>query len=188
MMQRACGKWIVVLALAVALILPAGAWGEGFSQELGLRLAYGQSASKSTVRLYSLLPRWGIALVRPGNIMGPVGVSFVLEGILSLAEAEGNGAEFGFTPLIKVSARLFPHVTVFAEGGAGIISESFDSPAVPHAFNFTPQIGAGIDIHLQQRLAWTVAYRFRHSSNAGIYKENPAFNVHFVQTGLTYYY
>jgi hypothetical protein len=37
-------------------------------------------------------------------------------------------------------------------------------------------------------LALTLAYRFRHSSNAGIYDENPAFNVHFVQAGLTYYY
>jgi len=187
-MQRASGKWTAVLALAAALCLPAAAWGEGFSQEFGLRLAFGKNDSTSTVRLYSLLPRWGISLVRPGHQLGPVGVSFVLEGILSLAEAEGNGAEFGFTPLIKVSARLSNNITLFAEGGAGIISESFDSPAIPHAFNFTPQIGAGIDLHLQPRLAMTVAYRFRHSSNAGIYKENPAFNVHFVQAGLTYYY
>lgn len=188
-MQKACGKWIAALAVAAALGLPAAAWGQqGFSQELGLRLSYGQNTSGSTVRLYSVLPRWGISLIRPGYVLGPVGLSFILEGILSLAEAQGNGAEIGITPMLKGSVRLFPQVSAFVEGGAGVISESFDSPAVAHAFNFTPQIGAGIDIHLQPRLAWTVAYRFRHSSNAGIYKENPAFNCHFVQTGLTYYY
>ena len=187
-MQKASGKWMAALALAAALCIPAAAWGEGFSQEFGLRLAFGTNDSTSKVRLYSVLPRWGISLVRPGNILGPLGVSFILEGILSLAEAEGNGDEIGFTPLIKVSARLSSNITLFAEGGAGIISESFNSTAIAHAFNFTPQVGAGIDLHLQPRLALTLAYRFRHSSNAGIYDENPAFNVHFVQAGLTYYY
>ena len=69
-----------------------------------------------------------------------------------------------------------------------MITESIDSPALAHAFNFTPQAGGGVDIALNPQLALQVAYRFRHSSNAGIYKENPAFNVNFFQAGLNYYY
>ena len=69
-----------------------------------------------------------------------------------------------------------------------MITESINSPAIAHAFNFTPQAGGGFDIALTRQLAVSVAYRFRHSSNAGIYKENPAFNVNFFQAGLTYYY
>jgi opacity protein-like surface antigen len=49
-------------------------------------------------------------------------------------------------------------------------------------------VGAGFDIALTPQVALSVAYRFRHSSNAGIYKENPAFNVNFFQGGLAYYY
>jgi len=192
MMRRAYGKWMALVTLAALVAAPVGGWGATFdlanSQgEFGLRLAYGSAISKASVNLYTLLPRWGIFLVRPGKT-STFGVSFVLEGIFSVAKAENTGTEIGITPMVKVSARLFPGVMAFIEGGAGVISESFNSPAVPNAFNFTPQVGAGFDIALTSRLAFTAAYRFRHSSNAGIYKENHAFNVNFVQAGLTYFY
>ena len=191
-MRRANGKWMAMVTLAALVAAPVGGWGATFdlanSQgEFGLRLAYGSAISKASVNLYTLLPRWGIFLVRPGKT-STFGVSFVLEGIFSVAEAENTGTEIGITPMVKVSARLLPGVMAFIEGGAGVIAESFNSPAVPHVFNFTPQIGAGFDIALTSRLALTAAYRFRHSSNAGIYKENHAFNVNFVQAGLTYFY
>lgn len=193
MMQRAWGKWTAVLVLAAILGLPGAARGEnfnysGFRQELGLRFAYGKSTRKASVHLYSLLPSWGIFLVRPGHTLFPVGISFVLEGIVSVADAEETGAEIGLTPMLKLRYPLFPGVMAFVEGGAGLISESINSPAIAHAFNFTPQVGGGFDIALRPNLALSVAYRFRHSSNAGIYNENPAFNVNFFQGGLTYFY
>jgi opacity protein-like surface antigen len=90
--------------------------------------------------------------------------------------------------MVKFSCLVFPSVLAYIEGGAGLISESINSPAIAHAFNFTPQVGGGFDIALTPQLALSVAYRFRHSSNAGIYKENQAFNVNFFQGGLNYYY
>ena len=192
-MLRNRRKWWAAAALAALLALPGTAFGAAFDYgsfngELGVRFGYGRS-SKGHVTLYSLLPRWGIFLVRPGHtVVGGLGLSFVVEGILSVADADGTGAEVGFTPMLKLSLPLGRAAMFFVEGGAGIISESFSSREVAHAFNFTPQIGAGVDIALASRLGLTVAYRFRHSSNAGIYKENPAFNVHFVHAGLTYYY
>jgi opacity protein-like surface antigen len=159
-----------------------------FNQEVGLRFAYGRNTHGATVNLYSLLPRWGIFLVAPGKSWGPFGASFVVEGIVSIAGAEEVGFEVGFTPMVKFSCLVFPSVLAYIEGGAGIISESINSPAIAHSFNFTPQVGAGFDIALTPQVALSLAYRFRHSSNAGIYKENPAFNVNFVQAGLNYYY
>ncbi len=99
-----------------------------------------------------------------------------------------TGFEVGFTPMMKFSCLVFPSVLAYIEGGAGLISESINSTAIAHAFNFTPQVGAGFDIALTSQMALSVAYRFRHSSNAGIYNENHAFNVNFFQTGLNYYY
>ena len=112
----------------------------------------------------------------------------MVEGIVSIASADEVGFELGFTPMVKFSCLVFPSVLAYIEGGAGLISESINSPAIAHAFNFTPQVGAGFDIALTPQMALSVAYRFRHSSNAGIYKENPAFNVNFFQAGLNYYY
>jgi hypothetical protein len=155
-----------------------------------LRLAYGHHLKSPPVHLYTLMPRWGVFLIHPhtSTLPGGLAISFNVEGILSVADAEDTGFEIGITPLIKFTLPLTRGLHLFLEGGAGIIGENFDSPAVPHAFNFTPQVGAGVDIALARRLGLTVAYRYRHSSNAGIYKENPAFNVEFFQAGLIYFY
>lgn len=192
-MRHVCGKGLAAVVLALVLGLPVLAGGAEFdlgklNREVGLRFAYGKNTHGASVNLYSLLPRWGIFLMRPGQKLGPVGVSFVAEGIVSVASAEQTGFELGITPLLKVSVLVFPGVLAYIEGGAGLITESIDSPALAHAFNFTPQVGGGVDIALHPQWAVSVAYRFRHSSNAGLYKENPAFNVNFFQAGLNYYY
>ena len=193
MMRRLWGNGLMVMALAAAILLPGVVWGAEFDvskfhQEVGLNFAYGKNTKTASVHLYSLLPHWGIFIVPPGKSWGPFGVSFVAEGILSIADADSTGFELGITPLIKFSCLLFPSVLAHIEGGAGIIAESIDSPALAHVFNFTPQVGAGFDIALTPQLALSVAYRFRHSSNAGIAEPNPAFNVNFFQCGLNYYY
>lgn len=193
MLRRICGNGLMVMVLVAAVLLPGMVQGaefdvSKFNQEVGLRFAYGKNTKKATVQLYSLLPRWGIFLMPPGKKWGPFGASFVVEGIASVAGAETTGFELGFTPLLKLSCLLFPLVLAYIEGGAGIIAESIDSPALAHVFNFTPQVGAGFDIAMTSQLALTVAYRFRHSSNAGISEPNPSFNVNFFQCGVTYYY
>jgi opacity protein-like surface antigen len=191
-MLRTGRKWLAVSMLAALLALPGVVWGASFdysrfNQELGLRFGYGKNTKKASVRLYSLLPSWGVFLIKPGQRWG-VGLSFVVEGIVSAAEADENGFELGFTPMLKLRLPLGPMAMFFIEGGAGLITESFDSPAIAHSFNFTPQVGAGFDIALMPRLGLTLAYRFRHSSNAGLYNENPAFNVNYFHAGLTYFY
>ncbi len=193
MVRRVCGTGLMVMALAAFVLLPGTARGaefdvSKFNQEVGLRFAYGKNTKTASVHLYSLLPRWGIFLIPPGQKLGPCGISFVTEGIISIAGAEETGFEVGITPLLKFSCLVFPSVLAYIEGGAGVISESINSPALAHAFNFTPQVGAGVDIALTPQVALSVAYRFRHSSNAGLYDENPAFNVNFFQGGLNYYY
>jgi opacity protein-like surface antigen len=193
MVRRMWGNGLMVLVLAALVLLPGMVQGAEFDvgklyREVGLRFAYGKNTKTASVHLYSLLPRWGIFLIPPGKQLGAFGISFVAEGIVSIAGAEDTGFEVGITPLVKFSCLLFPSVMAYIEGGAGLISESIDSPALAHAFNFTPQVGGGFDIALTPQLALSVAYRFRHSSNAGLYNENPAFNVNFFQGGLTYYY
>ncbi len=193
MAQRICGKGAVALVLALVLALPVLAQAADFdtskfNQEIGLNFAYGKNDHHASVRLFSLLPHWGTFLIRPGQRLGPFGLSFVVEGILSVADAEQTGFEVGITPMLKASYLLCPKVMLYGIGGAGVISESINSPSIAHAFNFTPQIGAGVDIALTSQMAFEVAYRFRHSSNASIYPQNQAFNVNFFQAGLNYYY
>jgi hypothetical protein len=195
MRSRGIRNLILASFLAILVIIPRTSQAAEFDIpdcrfNVGLRLAYGHHLKNPPVRLYTLLPRWGVFLIHPhgSSLPGNLGISFVLEGILSVAEANNTGWEIGITPLLKFTLPLTGGLHLFLEGGAGIIGENFDSPAIPHAFNFTPQVGAGVDLALTQQLGLTLAYRYRHSSNAGLYKENPAFNVQFFQAGLIYFY
>jgi hypothetical protein len=195
MQLKAIRRRLQALLVIAALMFPSFSRAADFDiadcrYNLGLRLAYGHHLKSPPVHLYTILPRWGMFLIHPhtSSLPGSLGISFEVEGILSLAEADNTGWEIGVTPLLKFTLPLTRGLHLFLEGGVGIIGENFDSPAVPHAFNFTSQVGAGLDIALASRLGLTVAYRFRHSSNAGLYEENPGFNVQFFQAGLIYFY
>jgi hypothetical protein len=158
--------------------------------DLGLRLAYGASLTSPSVHLYTLLPRWGIILINPheSTLPGKLGISFEVEGILGIAETQDTGWELGITPLLKFTLPLTRSLHPFLEGGVGIITQQFNNPRVPHSFNFTPQVGVGLDIAVASRWGVTVAYRFRHSSNASLVEPNPGLNVNFFQAGITYFY
>lgn len=194
-MKRRLLAWLVGVLMAVSYLAPVpSARGADFDlgecrYTAGLRLAYGHNLSRGSVHLYSVLPRWGVILSPiSGGWPGGLGLSFDLEGIVSLAEAQNNGFEIGLTPLLKLTLPLTRGLHLFLEGGIGIIGENFDNRAIAHIFNFTTQLGAGLEIALTPRLGLTLSYRARHSSNAGLYRENPAFNVEFFQAGLVYFY
>jgi len=188
-MRRGTAGKILMVILTMATL---SFWGEaswGMSQEVGLRFGYGKSTRKASVKLYDFFPRWGVFLIKPGqSLPGGLGLSVVLEGVVGVARAEEDGWELGLTPLLKLTLPLVPKANIFVEGGAGIIWENINSPTIAHTFNFTPQVGGGLELALSPRLGFSLAYRYRHSSNAGLYKENSSFNVNFFQAGLSYYY
>ncbi len=120
-MRRVCSKVSVALILTLILGLPILAQAaefdlSKFNYEAGLNLAYGKNTHGANVQLYSALPHWGLFLVRPGQKMGPFGISFLIEGIVSVASAEQTGFELGFTPMFKLSCLVFPGVLAHIEG------------------------------------------------------------------------
>jgi opacity protein-like surface antigen len=168
----------------------AVAFTEESSYELGLRYGYGQTCkARETIRFNSFMPRWGVFLTQPDNpILGKLRLSFILEGLVGSMHSDNNtGWDIGFTPLLKISYPM-GRVLAYIEGGAGMIWENIDSPTYAHAFNFSPQVGAGVDIKLIGNYALTVAYRFRHTSNAGLYAENPGVDSNFIMAGVSYYF
>jgi opacity protein-like surface antigen len=167
----------------------AAAFTEAAGYEVGLRYGYGQTCrAYETVEFNSILPRWGVFLTQPDNpILGKLRLSFLVEGIFGTARASNGGWDIGFTPLLKVS---YPwgRVLGYIEGGAGVIWENLESPTYAHSFNFSPQIGAGVDINIIGNYALSLAYRFRHTSNAGLYALNPGVDSNFFMIGVSYYY
>ena len=48
----------------------------------------------------------------------------------------------------------------YIEGGAGVIWENIDSISYSHCFNFSPQVGAGVDIKIVQKLCFVSGLPF----------------------------
>lgn len=199
MKQPSCGRWkVAFLVLYVFMIWvfgsavqpnPAAAFTQASRYEFGLRYGYGQTyGTPETVHFHSFLPRWGVFLTESDNpILGQLRLSAILEGILGSMHASNRGWDIGITPLLKISYPM-GRVLAFIEGGAGMMWENLDSPTYAHTFNFSPQFGVGIDIKIIDHYALSLAYRFRHTSNAGLYADNPGVNTNFILIGLSYYY
>ncbi len=181
--------WALVL---IGIILGGSQPSQAFTKsryELGLRYGYGQTCKAfETLHFNTFLPRWGFFLTQANNpILGRLRPSIILEGVLGSITDHNRGWDIGITPLLKLSYPM-GRVLAYIEGGAGIIWENIDSPTYAHAFNFSPQIGVGVDINVWGGYALSLAYRFRHTSNAGLYAENPGVNTNFFMIGLAYYY
>lgn len=184
--------WLMFLGLLFSITSPA--WGEGAftrtNYEAGLRFSFGRtSTAKETLYFYSWLPRLGVFLTGPHNpVLGKLRLSLILEGLVGAVSDHNHGWDLGLTPLLKLSYPFGPRLLGYLEGGAGLYWANIDSPAYSHTFNFSPQIGVGVDIRLLGNLALNLAYRFRHTSNAGIYDENPGVNSNHFMIGLGYYF
>jgi hypothetical protein len=198
MMIDSFSRWKVASAIPAVLLLvvcltvkpnPAAAFTEESSYELGFRYGHGQTCkAREHLHFNSFLPRWGVFLTQPDNpYLGKLRVSLLVEGIVGAINDGNTGWDIGFTPLLKISYPL-GRVLCYIEGGAGMIWENIDTPTFAHSFNFSPQVGAGIDIKIYRNYALSLAYRFRHTSNAGLYAENPGVNTNFFMVGVTYYY
>ncbi len=76
------------------------------------------------------------------------------------------GQRINFAP----HQRLQPFLT----GNAGLLAATRDIPAVnSSAFNFTFELGAGIELFQNHRRSWSAVYLLHHLSNAYIGNFNP---------------
>ena len=180
---------LICFTLGPPAIPPAAAGFSAARSELGLRYGFGQtSTAHETLYFNTFFPRWGVFLTDANNpVLGRLRLSLLLEGLVGSITDHNRGWDFGLTPLLKLSYP-FGRILGYVEGGAGLIWENIDSPTYAHTFNFSPQIGVGFDIRLLGGYALSLGYRFRHTSNAGLYKENPGVNSNFFLIGLAYYY
>jgi hypothetical protein len=187
--------WVLAGCMACFFFNPvqpdtAAAFSEQTGQELGLRFGYGKTCKAAeTIHFYSWLPRWGIFLTQPDNpVLGNLRLSLIIEGIFGNLEASHTGWDLGVTPLLKISYPFGSRFLAYIEGGAGVIWENIESPTYANSFNFSPQVGAGVDIRIIGNFALSLAYRFRHTSNAGLFASNPDVNSNFLMAGVAYYF
>ncbi|MEW6170576.1 MAG: acyloxyacyl hydrolase [Candidatus Omnitrophota bacterium] len=114
-------------------------------------------------------------------------IQFVLEPFLAYAFSPRDNVEVGNNFLIKIG--FLPETWKFQlyfKGGVGFLYMSQHTVEQSTQFNFNEYGGVGMHYFFMEHIAFTVEYRFRHVSNAGIDHPNTGINTHLGLCGISY--
>jgi hypothetical protein len=95
----------------------------------------------------------------------------------------------GVSPLgFKINFGQESWIKPFLSASVGFLYFQDEVP-VPDSsrFNFTPEIGAGLQFFLTPRTALTLGYKFHHISNAGRSRRNPGLDSNVVYLGYSFF-
>ncbi|MGI9035163.1 MAG: acyloxyacyl hydrolase [Pyrinomonadaceae bacterium] len=95
---------------------------------------------------------------------------------------------FGASPLgLQLNFRPRKKLQPFIEGTGGLLYFNKDTPnIVGKRFNFTADVGAGIEYELENGKALTFGYKYFHISNGNRGQENPGFDNNLFYVGYTF--
>lgn len=95
----------------------------------------------------------------------------------------------GISPLgLKLNFGQQSWIKPFVGASVGFLYFEDDVP-VPRSsrFNFTPEIGLGLQFFLNPKNAVTVGYKFHHISNANTGRRNPGMDSHVFYAGFSFF-
>ncbi|MDD5583622.1 MAG: acyloxyacyl hydrolase [Candidatus Omnitrophica bacterium] len=115
-------------------------------------------------------------------------LDFVLEPFANAVLKPNDNIEAGSNFLLKYVFPLSKKFQPYIKGGEGISYMSQHTKEQSTQYNFLSQAAAGFHYFINDSLAVTMEYRYRHLSNAGIEKPNNGINTDFVLGGITYYF
>jgi opacity protein-like surface antigen len=95
----------------------------------------------------------------------------------------------GLSPLgFKINFAQESWIKPFVAASVGFLYFVDDVP-VPRSsrFNFTPEIGLGVQFFLTPKNAVTLGYKFHHMSNANTHRNNPGMDSHVIYAGFSFF-
>lgn len=195
--RLSCSHFLTCILAAVLLSLNAVA---GHAQDTsgwlrvkswGFHAGFGEG-DRHGVKFYSLLPHIDLSL--PKFIDEPLArydlhAQWVVEPFASYvtnntSETVEAGANLLFFSLRYDRGQQF---VPFIEGGEGALYTGLRDHALGTHFQFSSQIGGGLEWFFTRTAALSVMYRFRHISNAGISRQNSGMNTNFAMLGFSYF-
>ncbi len=96
---------------------------------------------------------------------------------------------FGIAPLgLQVNFRPRKKIQPFIGASGGLLYFNKTTPNfVGTRFNFTADVGGGLEIKLKQKRAVTIGYKYYHVSNGDRGIENPGFDHNIFYIGYTFF-
>lgn len=103
----------------------------------------------------------------------------------------GNSTIYGagLSPLgLKLNLGQQSWIKPFVAASVGVLYFERDVP-VPRSsrFNFTPELGLGVQFFLARKNALTVGYKLHHMSNANSSRNNPGMDSHVIYAGFSFF-
>lgn len=107
-------------------------------------------------------------------------------GHLNGIDGVDDGTIGGFDIIFRSHWVRFENWSIFIDGGAGIVWTEDTFPTGGTAYNFVPQVGAGVTIELCDHTHLIMGARWHHISNANIKgsERNPGYNGILIYFGL----
>jgi opacity protein-like surface antigen len=172
-------------------VLPkAGTW------STGLRAGYNFSIDNKDVEMVPVNLHIGYTFFKGHPWIFPEGSFEVaiepFASVITKAENKKKTAhgsnEFGLgLPILTYHFNLGCGISPFVVGGLGVMYKDLRGLHLGGEFTFMETIGAGVSYFLNENVALSAEWRFRHMSNASIYKENAGLNSGIFLAGFSYY-
>ncbi len=203
-------QWTRLLLSAVLLIaLPRAGWAadgtaggpeQAFrfgAQELGITVGPGfaipvggtDSPDLRDVRYLLVAPRWGIQVTDPlGQSWYRGTFELLLDALFHVQIEPRSGFGGGPLALFRYNFLAPGSVVPFVDAGGGIMITDFRLQDREDGFDFTYQVGVGLQYFVSPSVAITTSARFDHISNAYITGNNLGINSILFQVGVSSFF
>lgn len=176
---------IVITCYAYADSDESSRW---ISRSVGVKAGYGFSFNDEDeeIQMVGVFPhiRWALNQWSLGE-NSAFQLDFYVEGTLvQFVKPRGN-VGFGIAPIFR-GAFVFPRVTPYVLVGLGVFYTDLDVLVLGQEFNFTIQSEGGLEFPINNWIAFNIAYRYFHVSNANTNKSNLGLNVNMGVAGVTF--
>jgi len=111
---------------------------------------------------------------------GHIDFSWTVEPMVAAIVGHEDTFEASVVPFLRLQPAGWDTVAPYFEAGIGLIYTGLGDYGLGSHFQFSDNVGIGLAFGGENTLHWTIGYRFRHISNAGIWgDENQGLNAHF---------
>ncbi|MFP6627068.1 MAG: acyloxyacyl hydrolase [Deltaproteobacteria bacterium] len=184
-MDTLTAKALLVLAL---LLLPAVGQTQTVDQARtnGPILAVGYSHKQGGRNLVTYAIGWRFSFQPPAAVeraTEPYGLdlSLVVEPLLGFTTKDTETVEFSVVPMVRVEGFRDRSIRPFVEGGVGLAYSDLRGYNLGSRILFSDQIGGGVTFGAADPHRWSLGYRLRHISHAGLWAEaNSGLNTHYL--------
>jgi hypothetical protein len=193
-------NWQVAVGLFIAIVLGAalpshaadllpqpGSW------EFGVRSGY--SFGQRDVEMVPVNARIGYTLFKGKKWIIPQGAfqigiepfASVITKVANPSHRSGSLELDGVLPALTYYFDLGYNIYPYVEGGLGMLYTDLRGYNLGGHFSFMEMVGTGVTYFVNEHIAISVGWRFRHISNAGLYDDNAALNTDTIMGGISYF-